>query len=190
VLAINLSMVVGLLLVGLLAHSLGVLASGADYLGDALGTGLSLAALRISRGRPGRSRATSLAALTNSTLLLLVTLAVVVDALLRLSRGAPAIHGVPVVIVSVLAAAAMIACALILGDVAGDLNMQSVMLDTVADAAAAIGVAVSGAVILLTGGNYWLDAVVALAIAVVVGYHAARLMRRAAIDLRGRSSLA
>lgn len=33
--AINLVMVLALLLVGLLAHSLGVLASGADYLGDA-----------------------------------------------------------------------------------------------------------------------------------------------------------
>jgi hypothetical protein len=63
VLAINLAMVLSLLLVGLLAHSLGVLASRADYLGDALGTGLSLAALRISRDKHGHPRATSYAAL-------------------------------------------------------------------------------------------------------------------------------
>jgi cobalt-zinc-cadmium efflux system protein len=91
-----------------------------------------------------------------------------------------------VVIVSVIAALAMIACALILGDVADDLNMQSVMLDTVADAAAALGVAVAGGVILITGGNYWLDAGVALAIAVVVGYHAVRLMHRALVELSQR----
>src|ERR1700730_13174323 len=165
-------MVLSLLLVGLLAHSLGVLASGADYLGDALGTGLSLVALRLSRHRHRHRRATSYAALANSSFLLLVTVAVTVEAIRRLSTGAPAIHGVPVVVVSAVAAIAMIACAFILGDVEGDLNMESVMLDTLADAAAAIGVAVSGAVILLTHGIYWLPPLVALAIAVVGGHHA------------------
>jgi cobalt-zinc-cadmium efflux system protein len=51
------------------------------------------------------------------------------------------------------------------------LNIEAVLLDTAADAAAAGGVAVSGAVILATGGWYWLDPAVALVIAVVVGYH-------------------
>jgi cobalt-zinc-cadmium efflux system protein len=190
VLAINLAMVLALLLVGLLTHSLGVLASGADYLGDALGTGLSLVALRMSRHEHGHPRATSYAALANSSFLLLVTLTVVAEAVHRLSTGAPSIHGVPVVIVSVVAAVAMIACAFILGNVEGDLNMESVMLDTVADAAAAIGVAISGAVILATNGTYWLDSLVALLIAVVVGYHAIRLMRRVLADLREKQAAA
>ena len=184
VLAINLTMVLSLAVVGVLAHSLSVLASGADYLGDALGTALSLAAVRISRHAHGHPRATSYAALVNSSLLLLVTLSVVAEAIRRLSVGAPSIHGAPVVIVSVVAAFAMVACALILGDVEGDLNMESVMLDTVADAAAAIGVAITGAIILLSHGVYWLDSLVALLIALVVGYHAARLMRRVLADLR------
>jgi cobalt-zinc-cadmium efflux system protein len=190
--AINLAMVLSLLLVGLLAHSLGVLASGADYLGDALGTALSLAALRVSRRGRGSPRVTSYAALLNSSLLLLVTLAVAAEAIRRLSTGAPSIHGVPVVIVSVVAAVAMIACAFVLGNVEGDLNMESVMLDTVADAAAAIGVAISGAIILLAHGVYWLDSLVALVIAVVVGYHALRLMRRVRRDLgdKGAPSVA
>ena len=42
VLGINLAMVLALLLVGFFAHSLGVLASGADYLGDAFGAGLGI----------------------------------------------------------------------------------------------------------------------------------------------------
>jgi cobalt-zinc-cadmium efflux system protein len=188
VLGINLAMVLALLLVGLLARSLGVLASGADYLGDALGTGLSLVALRMSRHKDGHPRATSYAALANSSFLLLVTLSVVAEAVHRLSTGAPSIHGVPVVIVSVVAAIAMIACALILGNVEGDLNMESVMLDTVADAAAAIGVAISGAIILATSGTYWLDSLVALLIALVVGYHAIRLIRRVLTDLREKQA--
>src|SRR5450755_4081449 len=98
VLAINLAMVVALLLVGLLAHSLGVLSSGADYLGDALGTGLSLVALKLSRHQHGHRRATSYAALANSSFLLLVTRGVVAEAIHRLTTGAPSIQGVPVVI--------------------------------------------------------------------------------------------
>ena len=62
------------------------------------------------------------------------------------------------------------------------------MLDTVADAAAAIGVAVSGAIILVTGGHYWLDPLVALVIALVVAYHALRLVRRALGELRGATA--
>ena len=183
VLVINAVMVLALIGVGLAANSLGVLASGADYLGDALGTGLSLAALRMSRHPHGHPRATSYAALVNASLLLLVTVAVIVEAVYRLSTGAPSIDGGPVVVVSVVAAVAMIACALILGNVEHDLNMQSVMLDTVADAAAALGVAVSGAVILITGGLFWLDSVVALIIAVVVGYHALKLIRNVVAGL-------
>jgi cobalt-zinc-cadmium efflux system protein len=187
VLVINLAMVLALLLVGLLAHSLGVLASGADYLGDALGTGLSLVAVRMSRDNHGHPRASSYAALANSSFLLLVTLSVAAEAGHRLISGAPSIHGVPVVIVSVIAASAMIACAFILGDVEGDLSMESVMLDTVGDAAAAIGVAVSGAVILISKGTYWLDSLAALLIALVVGYHAIRLICRVLSDLRQKS---
>lgn len=99
-------------------------------------------------------------------------------------REPPSIHGLPVVSISVIAAAAMIGCAFIQGDVEGDLSMESVMLDTVADAVAAIGVAISGAIILATNGTYWLDSLVALLIAMVVAYHALRVMRRAQIDLR------
>ena len=186
VLAINVAMVAGLLTVGLVSHSLGVLASGADYLGDALGAGLSLAASRLNRRKDAHPRATTLAALANSSLLLIVTLTVAGGAIDRLITGAPSIHGLPVVIVSVIAAAAMIGCAFILGDVEGDLSMESVMLDTVADAAAAIGVAISGAIILATNGTYWLDSLVALVIAIVVTYHALRLMRRARTDLRDK----
>jgi cobalt-zinc-cadmium efflux system protein len=184
VLGINLAMVLGLLLVGLLAHSLGVLSAGADYLGDALGTGLSVAALRLSRRSGRHPRATSLAALANSSFLLLVTLAVIAEAVRRLSSGAPSIHGVPVVVASVVAALAMVACALILGDVRGDLSMQSVMLDSIADAAAASGVAIAGAVILATKGTYWLDSLIALLIALVIAYQAIKLLRRVIVDLR------
>jgi cobalt-zinc-cadmium efflux system protein len=186
VLAINLAMIAGLVVVGLLSHSLGVLSSAADYVGDAAGVALSLAALKLSRHQHGHPRATSFAALANASFLLLITVVVAVEAVDRLVNGSPEVHGLPVVIVSAVAAGAMVLCAYILGSIeADDFNMRSVMLDTVADAATAVGVAISGAIILAAGGVYWLDAAVALAIAVVVGYHALRLIREVLVDLRG-----
>jgi cobalt-zinc-cadmium efflux system protein len=86
-----------------------------------------------------------------------------------------------VLVVSAVAAIAMLIGAVILrGDVddgnTEDLNVKAVLLDTVADAAAAGGVAVTGVVILATRGWYWLDPAVALAIAVVISYHAVVLI--------------
>ena len=59
VLLANVAMVVALVIVGLAAQSLGVLAAGGDYLGDALGTGLILVALRMSRDSHRHQRAPS-----------------------------------------------------------------------------------------------------------------------------------
>jgi Co/Zn/Cd efflux system component len=53
VLLANVAMVVALVIVGLASHSLGVLAAGGDYLGDAAGVAFSLAALRLSRHARG-----------------------------------------------------------------------------------------------------------------------------------------
>jgi cobalt-zinc-cadmium efflux system protein len=56
-------------------------------------------------------------------------------------------------------------------------NVRAILLDTVADAAAAAGVAATGAVILAAGGWYWLDPIVALIIAAIIGYHVLVLLR-------------
>ena len=176
VLVMNVALVAGLATAGLAAHSLAVLAAGADYLADAGAIGVSLLAIWLA-GRPpsparpaGYPNATNVAALVNAGWLLALN----------------------VLIASAIAAVVMLAGALILrgdtdgGDTDGggkDLNVKAVLLDTAADAAAAAGVAVSGAIILGAGGWYWLDPAVALVIAVMVGYHAQKLVRevRAAI---------
>jgi len=107
---------------------------------------------------------------------------------LRLVIGAPYVEGSPVIVVSVIAAVVMGTCALIIGTVeTDDLNMRSVLLDTLADGAAAVGVAVSGAIILVSEGLYWLDSAVALAIAVIVAYQALKLIREVMLAVRGGS---
>jgi len=185
VLLLNGGMVIALAIVGLAAHSLGVLAAGGDYLGDALGVALSLTALRMSRHEHGHPRAPSYAALANASFLLIVTLIVIVEAVRRLLDGAPHVDGLPVIIVSVIAGLVMALCALIIGTVEqGDLNMRSVMLDTLADGVSAGGVAASGAIILATDSAYWLDSAVALGIAAIIAYHASKLIRDVLLALR------
>lgn len=186
VLLANVSMVLALVIVGVIARSLGVLAAGGDYLGDAAGVALALLALRLSRRTAGDRRASQFPALANGALLLAVTAVVIIEALRRLLGGAPHVDGLPVIIVSVIAGMVMGACALIIGTVEeGDFNMRSVMLDTLADGASAVGVAASGAVILIVGGVYWLDSAVALAIAAIIAYHALKLMRDVLGHLHG-----
>lgn len=191
VLLANLALVGVLIAVGASAHSLGVWAEGADYLADAAAIGVSLFAIRLSSRPPsphrpnGFPKATRHAAGVNAGWLLVLSGLVAAGAIDRISTGLRQVHGLPVLIVSGVAALVMVGGALLLGGDVGvddedhdDLNIHAVLLDTAADAAAAAGVAVTGAVIYATGANYWLDPAVALLIAVVVGYHAVRLLVR------------
>ncbi len=199
VLVANLALVASLVGVGTTAHSLGVFAEGADYLADAAAIGVSLLAIRLTSLPPtprhpyGFPRATHFAALANAGWLLVLSVLVAAGAVDRLIAGAHQVHGLPVLIVSAIAAAVMLGGAVLLGGDPddggdggedGDLNMRAVLLDTAADAAAAAGVAVTGAVILVACGLYWFDPAVALVIAAVVSYHAARLLVRVRTALR------
>ena len=173
------------------AHSLGVLAEGVDYLADAAAIAVSLLAIWLSNRPPtikhphGYPKATLLAAAVNAVWLLVLSLLVAAGATSRLVTGTHEVHGLPVLIVSGIAAIVMVVGALILGSDVDDpdddndndsLNMRAVFLDTAADAAAAAGVAVAGGIILATGGLFWIDPAVAFVIAIVVGYHAVRLL--------------
>ena len=182
VLALNLLMIAGLVLAGLTAHSLGVLAAAGDFAADsvALMLGLMAVALRDRPSRPAgyRSRTTTIVALINGTALLAVTVLVIVAAVGRLRHGTPPVQGRPVLIVSAISTLVMLAGAAILGLGAGqeDLHMRSVLLDTLADGAAAAAVAVAGAIIAATHRFYWLDPALAAVIAVVIGVAAVKLL--------------
>lgn len=198
VLVLNLALVAGLLVAGLAAHSLAVLAAAGDCLADAAAIGVSLLAIALSRRGPsarhpaGYPRATAYAALVNATLLLGVVIAVIAEGITRLSTGTGPVRGLPVLVASGVAALAMLTGGLIASadeddenDSEGDrANMRAVVLDTLADSASAAGVAVTGAVILAEPGLAWLDPAVALVISAVVGYHALKLIRDVIGSLR------
>jgi hypothetical protein len=116
VLVLNLGLVAALVVVGLTAHSLAVFAEGGDYLLDAAGVAVALFAIRLSaRPRPpGRPAATDLAALVNCGWLLLLEVLVAAAATERLVTRTPEVHGLPVLVVSGIAALTMTAGALVL----------------------------------------------------------------------------
>ncbi|HXO53049.1 MAG TPA: cation transporter [Mycobacterium sp.] len=189
VLGLNLSLIAALVLVGLAAHSVGVLAAAGDTAIDsvALVLGLIAVTVRDRSTHPRRSLAIPVVALINSGALLVVLALIVVEAVRRLQRGVPEVHGVPVLIVSGLMMAVLLVGAWVLGSSAAneDLHMRSVLLDTLADAATAGAVASAGAVIALTGRFFWLDPALALAIAVVVAVPAIALCSKAVAAMRG-----
>lgn len=197
VLVLNVVLVAGLVAGGVSAHSLGVLAEGTDYLADAAAIGVSLLAVWLSNRPPtvlrpnGYPRATTVAAAVNGGWLLILSLLVIAGGIDRLANTVHRVQGLSVLVVSGIAAVVMLGGALVLGGDAdefhdgddGDLNMRAVLLDTAADAAAAAGVAIAGGIILAARGLYWLDPTVAAVIAIVVAYHAVRLLHRVAAGL-------
>ena len=185
VLGLNVAMVAGLVSVGFLAHSLGVLAAAWDTVTDVAVVGISLVAVRLVRRPPtaqrtfGYHRSTILAAQANAAGILAVSILILVEGVRRLFQPHH-VEGGLVVAVAVAALAVNGVAALVLRADAEDLNMRAVLIDTVGDAVANAGVAIAGAVILLTDGHYWVDPFVSILIAIVVGARALRLMAQAA----------
>ena len=183
-LALNGLLVVGQVVFGLLANSMGLLADAAHNLSDIAALVMAVMGVLLSRRPPtpersyGWHRATILAALGNGLLLIAVTGIIMVEAILRLAHPEPVKGGV-VVIVAAAATGLNAAAALVLRERQSDLNMRAALLHMSADAAASLGVAAVGLVILSTGRFDWLDPAVSIAIGLVIGVEAWRLVRRA-----------
>ena len=191
VLGLNLAMIAALIIVGLAAGSLGVLAASGDYVADSAAIGLGILAVSIRARKGEQSKAPTYVAGINATALLVGSLFVLIAGVRRLVEGTPEVHGLPVLIVSSIATAVMLVGVFVLGTDAGseDLHMRSVLLDTIADAVASAAVAIGGAVIYATGRFYWVDSALSVAIAVVIGAGAVHLLRDVVRSLRSGEAL-
>jgi len=190
VLALNLALIGGLVTVGITARSVGVLAAAGDTLADAVALTLGLIAVTLrdrDPDHPSANRPIAIVALINALLLMAVTVGVAIEAIARLRDGSPSVLGLPMAVVALITLVVMITGALVLGMSAHreDIHMRSVLIDTLADAAAAAGVLAAGIIIWISGGLYWLDPVIALILAVVIGYTGTRLAIQAVAVLRG-----
>ena len=190
-LGLNTWIVVVQVVFGIVAHSLGLLADAGHNLTDVAAILVSVIALRWARRRPtarrsfGYHRATILAAQANAVSILAITVFILYEGVRRLMHPEP-VTGRIVVIVALIAAAANLAGALAVreshaghahGGEGEDLNMRSAMLHLAGDAAASLGVAAAGAVILITGSWFWLDPLVSMAIGVLLAVQAWKLLR-------------
>lgn len=191
VLGLNVVLIAGLLIAGLIAHSVSVLAAAGDTVADCFALVLGLIAIALrdrDPDNPHAQRPIAIAALVNAVLLLAVTVTVTVEAIARLREGSPPVEGLAMVIVSVVTLLVMLAGALVLGRSAADedLHMRSVLIDALADAAAAAAIAVAGAIILVTNSLYWLDPVLALGVSILIAIAAIQLIVKAIAALRGK----
>jgi cobalt-zinc-cadmium efflux system protein len=179
---VNLSFVVVEAVYGLAAHSMALVADAGHNLSDVLGLALSWgAALLVSR-KPSKRRtyglkkASVLTALINGLLLVAATGAIALESIRRLHHPT-AVHGPVVLVVAIVGVVVNGGSALLF--VRGgkrDLNVRSAFLHLAGDAAIALGVAATGAVILYTGWNA-LDPVVSLVVSVLVLLSALGLLR-------------
>lgn len=170
---------------GLAADSLGLLADAGHNLSDVAAVVVSLVAVQWARRAPtaqrsyGYHRGTILAALANAAMILAVSAFILWEGVRRLGEPHP-VQGGLVVAVALVAFAVNAGSAVVLRQHGSDLNMRSALLHMVGDAAASLGVAVAGMVILVTGRFQWLDPVVSMAIAALIAVEAFRLVRQAA----------
>jgi cobalt-zinc-cadmium efflux system protein len=190
VLGLNIVIVGVQVVVGLVAHSLGLLADAGHNLADVFAIVASLAAVSWAQRAPtaqrsfGNHRGTILAALANAAGILAVTVLIVVEAVHRL-RHPHAVTGGLVVPVALATMVVNGLAVLVLHEAhagAGapeDLNMRSAFLHMVGDAAASLGVALAGIVILVTGSHDWLDPAASIGISLLIAFEAYRLLRNA-----------
>jgi len=181
-LALNTGLVVALVVVGVRAHSTGLLADAGHDAVDVGALALSLVAVRAALRPPsaarsyGNHRATILAALANAVLIAAVTVLIVVESIHRPLHPV-AVHAGVVVVVASVALVVNGAAALVLRDRANDLNMRSAVLHMAGDALASLAVVAGAAILLVAPAALWLDPASALVVAAIIAWQAVGVLR-------------
>jgi cobalt-zinc-cadmium efflux system protein len=169
---------------GVLASSLALLSDAAHMLTDAVALAMSLAAARLAQ-RPasgvmtyGLGRAEILSAQANGVTLLVLSVAIVIDAITRLVSP-PAVHGKPVLIVALAGVAVNLVAARILARGSGpqrSLNVEGSYRHILTDLYGFIATAVAAVVILATGFDR-ADAIASLVISALLLHAAFGLLK-------------
>ena len=158
---------------GVAANSLALISDAAHNLSDVLALGAAWGASVLASRQPtgrytyGLRRSSIFAALGNAIALLVVTGGVVWEAITRLLTPEP-IQGMTVIAVAAVGIAINGGTALLfMAGRRSDLNVRGAFQHMAADALVALGVAVAGGMIVLTGW-LWLDPVVSLVVSVII----------------------
>jgi cobalt-zinc-cadmium efflux system protein len=181
-LGLNVVLAATQLIAGLAAHSTGLLSDAGHNVTDVAGVAMALLAVRwASRPRNpshsfGYHRGPILAALGNAAVIAVITVAIVVQSVLRLVHP----HAVHAGLVVAVAAAAFVVnglAALMLRERSGDLNMRSAALHMGGDALGSLAVLVAGAVLVAQPSLEWADPAASIVVALIIVVEAYRLLR-------------
>jgi len=185
--ALNTAYVIAEALYGVLANSLALVADAGHNFGDVLSLAVAWFASSLARRAPterytyGLRGSSILAALSNAVVLLVVTGGIAWAAILKLAHPSPA-GGLTMIAVASAGVLVNGATALMFASGRkGDINIRAAFAHMASDAMVALGVAVSGVVILLTQWT-WLDPAVSLAIGALIVWGTWSLMRES-LDL-------
>lgn len=168
---------------GIATGSLALIADASHNLTDTFTLTVSFVANRLANREANESktfgygRATILAALLNSSVMLAVAGFIVVEAIQRIQHPQP-IKGGVVAIVAAFGIAVNGSVALVLSKHRKDLNMRSAFVDMAFDALSSLAAVVSGLVIYFTGAKY-IDSIVGLIIAALLVYNTLKILREA-----------
>lgn len=168
--------------VGYRANSLALLSDAGHILTDAFALALAWIAARLSSRPPdarntfGYRRSSILAALVNSTVLIVIATAIVIEAALRLRHP----EHVAGLLVAPAAVAAIVLNSYIAFGLRGhrhdDLNIRAAFLHVVGDIGASTAVVVTSIAIVLWG-VYWLDPLLSIGIALLIAYGSWHILR-------------
>lgn len=167
---------------GVLANSLALLADAGHNFGDVLALGLAWLAAWLGGKAPsdrftyGLRGSSILAALTNAVVLLVVTGGIAWEAILRFQTPEHA-GGLTMMVVAAVGVVINGATALLfMSGRKSDLNIRGAFLHMASDAVVALGVVVTGGLILATGW-LWLDPAISLVISAVIVWGTWSLLR-------------
>ncbi|MEO7634789.1 MAG: cation diffusion facilitator family transporter [Sphingomicrobium sp.] len=182
--AINLGIVILELVFGLVGNSMALLADAGHNLSDVLGLVVGWAGAVMAKRSPTRrftygfKKASILAALINGLLLMVAVGAIAAEAIRRLFNPAPAEGQTMIWVAAVAIAGNLVTAMLFARGRARDLNARAAYQHMAADAAVSAAVVFAGFVILWTG-QWWVDPVMSLAVAVVIAWGSFGLLKEA-----------
>jgi cobalt-zinc-cadmium efflux system protein len=170
--------------VGVLAHSLALIADAGHMLTDAIGIGFALVVARVMRRPPkgaftfGFARADALSGQANGITLVLLAIWFAVEAIRRLITPAPAHGGAMTVVALIGVAVNAVATILVSRADRSTLNVRGIFAHLLSDIWAFAATALAGIVIII-GGWYRADPVASLVVAAVMTWTGVHLIRDA-----------
>ena len=178
---INVILTLAQVIGGIISGSLSLIADALHNLSDAASLGIAFFARIISRRPPdefktfGYQRAEVIAALINLTLLIVVSLCLIYEAIWRIVKPQDVAGQIIILVAGVALIVDIITAFITYRMSSNDINMKAVFLHNLSDALTSMGVIVAGTLILIYKW-YWVDTLVTFFIAGFVLWQGLRLL--------------